>query len=169
MVGAQRFSGASARALQSAQCYYRDDFGFAYESLVAQLTPDMPAVCDAMPLDHADRATGFKDALGRALGGPYDFDGYAVTRWTSHHWEIPIVAVLGYLAMIFGVKRAMAGRPKMLLQPVVVAWNFGLSAFSFLGLYYTVPQLLLGPEAGLLTQGFYPSVCSHASSYGFAC
>ena len=28
-------------------------------------------------------------------------------------------------------------------------------------------HLLFGEEAGLLSRGFYPSVCSHAASYGF--
>merc|ERR1719487_540829 len=59
----------------------------------------------------------------------------------------------------------MASREKMYLQPVVVTWNFGLSLFSFAGLYYCVPVLLWG-DHGLLTEGWYTSVCSNAVAYG---
>eukprot|EP00966_Prymnesium_polylepis_P111283 2573896-Prymnesium_polylepis.1 len=34
------------------------------------------------------------------------------------------------------------------------------------GVAYCVPQLLFGRDVGLFTGGFYPSVCTHASSYG---
>merc|ERR1719198_900346 len=69
--------------------------------------------------------------------------------------------------MITFLKPFMASREKMRLQPVVLAWNFGLSLYSIGGLYYCVPHLLFNERSGLLTAGFYPSVCSHASSYGF--
>ena len=39
--------------------------------------------------------------------------------------------------------------------------------FSLAGLLYCVPQLLFGEESGLLTKGWYPSVCAHSSAYGF--
>ena len=55
----------------------------------------------------------------------------------------------------------------MRLQPLVIAWNFGLSFFSIGGLIYCVPHLLFNDRSGLITTGFYPSVCSHASAYGF--
>lgn len=85
------------------------------------------------------------------------------------HWEIPLASTLVYLLMLVFVKRYMdqPGVEKMYLQPLVVTWNFGLSLFSFAGLVYCVPHLLLNDRSGLLTAGFYPSVCSHASAYGF--
>ena len=90
-----------------------------------------------------------------------------MTRWTSEHWVIPVVASIMYLLMITFLKKYMATQEKMRLQPVVIAWNFGLSAFSIGGLMYCVPHLLFNERSGVLTAGFYPSVCSHASAYGF--
>ena len=95
------------------------------------------------------------------------FDGFAWTRWTSEHWEVPIIASILYLIMIMFLKRYMASREKMRLQGLVIAWNFGLSLFSFAGLAVCVPHLLNNPHTGLLAKGWYPSVCGHSSSYGF--
>ena len=80
---------------------------------------------------------------------------------------IPLVACAIYIPMVFLLPKVMASREKLRLQPLVIAWNFGLSLFSFAGLFYCVPALLWGEASGLFTTGFYPSVCSHASSYGF--
>lgn len=95
------------------------------------------------------------------------FDGFYWTRWTSYHWWIPLLAVAIYIPMVWLLPGIMKNREKMRLQSIVVVWNFGLSAFSFAGLFYCVPHLLTNKESGLLTAGFYPSVCSHASRYGF--
>merc|ERR1719258_117976 len=72
-----------------------------------------------------------------------------------------------YLIMINFLKPYMESREKMRLQPLVIAWNFGLSAFSIGGLIYCVPHLLFNERSGVVSTGFYPSVCSHASAYGF--
>ena len=47
----------------------------------------------------------------------------------------------------------------------MLGWNFGLSLFSFAGMAYCVPHLLLG-EHGLFARGFTSTVCSHAAVYG---
>ena len=117
-------------------------------------SPTMPAKCDIMP----DAALAAEQPK---------FDGFWWTRWTSEHWNIPVVACVVYLIMVFFLPKIMAAKEKMRLQPVVIVWNFGLSFFSFCGLIYCVPHLLWGEEAGLLTQGYHASVCSHASTYGF--
>jgi len=54
----------------------------------------------------------------------------------------------------------------MKLPLLTAGWNFGLALFSLAGALVTVPELLLGSEGGLLTRGFYASVCTHASNYG---
>jgi elongation of very long chain fatty acids protein 6 len=95
------------------------------------------------------------------------FDGVAWTRWTSEHWEVPIVASILYLVMIVFLKRYMASREKMRLQGLVIAWNFSLSFFSFAGLAVCVPHLLNNPHSGLLSKGWYASVCAHCSAYGY--
>ena len=69
--------------------------------------------------------------------------------------------------MIASLKSYMADKEKMRLQPLVIAWNFGLSFFSICGLIYCVPHLLFNERSGVISAGFYPSVCSHASAYGF--
>ena len=60
----------------------------------------------------------------------------------------------------------MASISPIRVPNITALWNFGLSAFSIAGAYYTVPHLLLGEEGGLLTRGFYASVCVHGGSYG---
>mmetsp|Transcript_22362 Transcript_22362/g.71544 ORF Transcript_22362/g.71544 Transcript_22362/m.71544 type:complete len:367 (+) Transcript_22362:63-1163(+) len=97
------------------------------------------------------------------------FDGWYWTRWTANHWEIPIAAATLYLLMIATLKLTMGprngGRKALKLTRVVLAWNFFLSAFSIAGMCYTVPRLLVG-ESGVLTAGWYASVCNSAASYG---
>ena len=93
------------------------------------------------------------------------FDGFAWAEWTSHHWEIPIVACVVYLLGIYVLKAFMAERKPIRLQWVVLSWNFGLSAFSFAGMIYCVPHLLLG-EFGVAKRGFTAAVCGHAAGYG---
>ena len=74
-----------------------------------------------------------------------------------------------YLLMIATLKLTMGprngGRKALKLTRVVLAWNFFLSAFSIAGMCYTVPLLLFG-ESGVLTAGWYASVCNSAASYG---
>ena len=53
---------------------------------------------------------------------------------------------------------------KAYINPVVAAWNLGLSLFSFWGLYWTAPHLysfLMAPE-----HGFRATVCYSAQWYG---
>ena len=69
--------------------------------------------------------------------------------------------------MIVFLKYYMATREKLRLQSVVVVWNFALSFFSFCGVVYCVPHFLFNEETGLLTKGWYPSVCSHSTAYGY--
>lgn len=138
--------------------------------LWSELAPNYPLRCDYQdPV--ADEETKF-------------FEGMKWTRFNQTHWHIPILAVVIYLSMLFYLKRTMATRapirrapapkhsappsppplpslphppppdPRIRLTPLVICWNLMLSAFSFAGLFYTVPKLLNGP-AGLLNHGWY--------------
>jgi len=146
-------SAKADAVLQSTVCFYRDFTTIKSADLQAELAPTLPEACDLYP-----KGWEAKAAI---------FDGFWWTRWTSQHWFIPLVATVMYLCMIAFLKSYMKEREKMRLQPVVIAWNFGLSFFSICGLVYCVPHLLFNERSGVLTAGFYPSVCSHASAYGF--
>lgn len=100
--------------------------------------------------------------MGRCDG----FDGASWTRWTSHNWQYPLVAVGLYLAGVPAMQAFMAAREPIRLQRLTALWNFGLSAFSWAGAAVVVPHLLSNPDSGLLREGFHASICSHASSYG---
>jgi len=91
-----------------------------------------------------------------------------MTRWASNNWQIPLIATPLYLVGIVVVRSVMADRQPIRMPLVVAGWNFGLSFFSIAGAAYCVPALLLGvyEDTGLLTQGFYPSVCMQATSWG---
>jgi len=141
------------KVLQSTDCYYRNFTTLGSIDVFDELAPVLPGKCDLYPPGWQEKAAVF--------------DGFYWTRWTSQHWAIPVVATAIYLVMITYLKPFMESREKMRLQPVVLAWNFGLSLYSIGGLVYCVPHLLFNARSGLLTAGFYPSVCSHASAYGF--
>ena len=141
------------QVLQTPLCGYRTFGNFLDATPWEHLHPTMPhAVCEPPKL----RAT---------LPGLDEFDGFAWAEWTSHHWEIPITACVVYLVGIYLLKRFMAERKPIRLQPVVLGWNFGLAAFSFAGMAYCVPHLLFG-EHGVVNRGFTGAVCSHAATYG---
>ena len=118
------------------------------------LHPSLPVACDPKAEVEACRDPGVA------------FDGAWWTRWTSHNWQIPIAASIIYLVGIAVVERMMRNRERLTLRSLVIPWNFGLSAFSAAGTVVCVPHLLFGAEGGLLTRGFYHSVCVHASEYG---
>ena len=44
---------------------------------------------------------------------------------------------------------------------VLRVWNFGLAVYSLFGAVICVPCLLFSPYAGVISAGFYPSICSH--------
>lgn len=93
------------------------------------------------------------------------FNGHKWALLTSQHWTIPLVAIVCYLVAIPLLRSFMQDREKMPITKIIALWNFALSAFSFCGVFYTVPHVLFGP-AGLISQGWYASICSHPSSYG---
>jgi elongation of very long chain fatty acids protein 6 len=121
----------------------------------------------ALARERERRPDATADTRSRLRGSKEIFDGYWWCNWTANHWVIPLSATVCYLLMIAFLKKYMATREKMRLQPVVIVWNFGLSFFSMAGVYYCAPHLLFNARSGLFTQGFYPSVCSEPASYGY--
>ena len=60
----------------------------------------------------------------------------------------------------------LAPHPLAAAAQVLMGWNFGLALFSLGGAVVLVPQLLFGPRTGVLSVGFYESVCSPPAYYG---
>ena len=143
----------SNKALQTTECLYYTFDSINQDAFVQGLTPHYPIKCDVLPPQNIEEAQ--------------IFDGYWWTRWTSEHWEVALVAGAFYLVMIVGLKSYMAKREKFRLQNWVICWNFFLSIFSLAGCIACWPKFLVGSDAGLLSRGWYPSVCAHATSYGY--
>jgi len=93
-------------------------------------------------------------------------DGYDWTRWTSLNWHLPFTAVAVYCVALVGLSSSLRGATGLNIRRTLLAWNFGLAAFSCVGMVVTVPHLLFGPNSGLAVSGFYTSVCSHPMNYG---
>jgi len=117
-----------------------------------------PAAADVGP-PHAYEGTplSFYTAEKKAF-----FDGYTWTRNTSHHWEIPLVAVSLYLVMIPLLRAHVAKVGKYNTRSVALAWNLGLSIFSMVGLAACAPVML----SSLLDSGSDFTICANASWYG---
>ena len=139
--------------LRTPACHYRTMANFWEADFAHEAHPHLPLVCDY----GNDRPPQEEDAK--------IFDGYAWTRWTSENWQLPIIACVGYIIMLVTLKSTMRNRDPIRMTPVVIVWNFSLSAFSFVGMTYCVPHLLWGPM-GILTHGVYSSVCPHSGSFG---
>ena len=147
----------SVPILKSAACNYYTPITIWSARVWDIVHPYYPLECDTNPW------------LGNEVGcGAGVFDGGAMTRWASNNWQIPLIATPLYLVGIVVVRSVMADRQPIRMPLVVAGWNFGLSFFSIAGAAYCVPALLFGvyEDTGLLTQGFYPSVCMQATSWG---
>jgi stearoyl-CoA desaturase (delta-9 desaturase) len=93
------------------------------------------------------------------------FDLVAWSDFTEHIWWLPLTCLCFYCSMLIfrGSVNKCFGicRPKWL----IALWNSWLSIFSLIGAIVTIRTLLYGPH-GLLTEGWYPSICGDAQ-YGF--
>ena len=84
--------------LKTPLCGYRTFADFLDATPYEHFHPTFPsAVCEP-------------PKLRSVLPGVEEFDGFAWAEWTSHHWEIPIVACVVYLLGIYVLKAFMAER-----------------------------------------------------------
>ena len=70
------------------------------------------------------------------------YDPIPVLEWMRDHPIVPIVAVMAYAILIFGGQYLMKDRPAWNLRGLMAFWNLSLSAFSWIGMFRTLPQLL---------------------------
>jgi hypothetical protein len=82
------------------------------------------------------------------------FDGRAAAAWFSTRTHVPVLATLGYCAMLLLLPRLMAGRKPLKLYRVTFYWNALLTLFSCCGTAGCLPTLL----RVLSTDGFQFSV-----------
>eukprot|EP00906_Rhabdomonas_costata_P003249 RCo004974 len=70
-----------------------------------------------------------------------NFLGKSWLDFAAAHSELPVFAVVLYLAFIFGGADLMKSRKPLKLKFLFGLWNLGLSIFSLIGLTRTVPVL----------------------------
>jgi len=87
-------------------------------------------------------------------------------HWNCGHWQLPYVFLFFYLIMIFFLPKIMKSREPFKNKNILFWWNVGLSLFSFAGVYNVVPLVLFSPKAGLITRGYYQTICSHPDWFG---
>jgi len=67
-----------------------------------------------------------------------------VLHWMGRHWEVPIIAIVLYVAVITaGPKMMERSGLKLNLRYPIATWNALLSIFSFIGMMRTVPHLVM--------------------------
>merc|ERR1719161_1503056 len=101
-------------------------------------------------------------SYGSVEGGNHFFSGTYWTQATARHWEIPLVAVAVYLAMIPLLKAYVAKHGKCNVRAAAFYWNAGLSLFSWCGVFACVPVL----GQSLWEHGLFFTTCAPASWYG---
>lgn len=71
-----------------------------------------------------------------------NFDVVPYSNFAVNHPMIPFAICVGYIAFCFGGQYIMKSRKRFDLRYPLAYWNLFLSAFSFLGMIRTVPQLV---------------------------
>jgi hypothetical protein len=95
------------------------------------------------------------DQLARFLAYQRAFDGHDAQRFFVAHWELPLVLVAAYLAVVALGPRLMERRPAFSLRRVTLAWNVSVALFSLSGAAVCVPHL----AARIRSHGFWFTVC----------
>jgi len=62
-------------------------------------------------------------------------------KWMSNHHEVPIIATLLYIGLIFGVSNLMTSRSAYTLKYPLVLWNVVLALFSIIGSVFFLPTI----------------------------
>ncbi|ORC86303.1 fatty acid elongase [Trypanosoma theileri] len=81
----------------------------------------------------------------------HDFKGTPALQWMREHTEVPILAVVFYLAFVLFVPNTiMAHRPPIKMRLWNILWNLVRTVFAVGGTYYCVPQLMEWCTASLI-------------------
>jgi len=97
------------------------------------------------------------DPIQRAV-----FDAWPATQWFADNWWIPLTMCPLYIVAIPLIRGYMNTRDKITAQNQVIGWNFFLSAFSGIGLFFTGPTLI----SKVYNESFHTSVCDAPFEYG---
>ena len=91
-----------------------------------------------------------------------DFQFQRWHEFVRHHFHSYIyLALIGYLLVIFSIKKYMDDRKPFELRTPLILWNFSLAAFSTLGAVRTVPELF----AVYQNEGFVGTLCHRGHSF----
>lgn len=101
---------------------------------------------------------------GMELGVDPDpwFNGFSWVRFTSGHWEVPLISVAAYFILIPVLRSMIAKYGKWNVRNFAFYWNASLSLFSWCGLFACVPVLI----ANLVDKGVYFTICAPPHWYG---
>merc|ERR1719191_1946743 len=90
------------------------------------------------------------------------FSGFSWVRFTSAHWEVPLISVAAYFLLIPFLRNHIAKHGKWNVRSFAFYWNAGLSLFSWCGLCACVPVLI----TNLIDKGLYFTICAPPQWYG---
>jgi hypothetical protein len=71
-----------------------------------------------------------------------NYDPIPLLELMRYHSMIPVYAVIVYGVLITVGQYAMRNREPFNLRRLMAFWNLGLSVFSWIGMFRTLPQLL---------------------------
>ena len=108
MANINRLSRLPAAFVRTRACGYYNLSEAVQAPLWVHLHPEYPPECED------------KRLMGCDVGV---FDGAVWTRWTSHHWHVPLTAVIAYIVGIPLLQALMARRAP--LSPTSVAATMG--------------------------------------------
>lgn len=87
-----------------------------------------------------------------------------VLYWMNNHWEVPLISVVLYTVVVLNfIPWCMQDKRPIKPKGLIMLWNFSLSFFSGLGFCYVIPEFLYGDEVGMISQGYYASICAPAN------
>ena len=91
-----------------------------------------------------------------------DFIPTKFIEFANNNALLPVVLVTVYMLFCFFGSKLMANRKEFDLRLILAAWNAFLSAFSFIGMFRTVPFLL----ASILSKPYYDTICTPPTDTG---
>jgi elongation of very long chain fatty acids protein 6 len=94
----------------------------------------------------------------------YFNDRYVESKkhWMRNSWYLSMVYAFIYIVAVFGGQRLMKSRAKFDLRRALIAWNFVLAIFSFIGTIRILPEF----SYTLINKGFEHSVCNNDYTHG---